>query len=320
MSDRLAYLVQRLLLTIPVLLAMSMFVFLMIRLVPGDPVRTMLGVNATPERVATIHAELGLDRPLYDQYLSWLGDALHGNLGQDFISHEPLTVLLSERVPVTLELTLMSLGFALGIGIPLGVAASIGSGWVRLGANIVVIAGVTIPAFWLGIMLVLLFTGTLHVLPPAGYVPFVVDPLDNVRYMVLPALTLGAAELAYITSTTRAAMLEVLQKPFITFLRAKGISERRIVYRHGLRNAAVPIVTVIGIQFGGLLGGAIIIETLFALPGLGALVVTAINQRNYPVVQGAVLLIAVVFILVNLATDLAYGLLDPRTGQSEQST
>jgi peptide/nickel transport system permease protein len=315
--ERVTFTARRLLLTVPVMLAMSIFVFLMIRLVPGDPVRTMLGVNATPDRIAAIHHELGLDRPLYDQYISWLGAALHGDLGEDFISHQPMTQLLAQRLPVTLELTILSMAFALGVGIPLGVSAAVGRRWIRVAAQVVVIAGVTIPAFWLGIMLVLIFTGSLHLLPPAGYVPFAEDPLDNLRYMLLPGITLGAAELAYITSSTQASILDVLDRPFITFLRAKGLTERRIVFRHALRNAAIPIVTVTGIQFGGLLGGAIIIETLFALPGLGALVVTAINQRNYPVVQGSVLVIAVIFIAVNLLTDLIYGVLDPRAGSLE---
>jgi peptide/nickel transport system permease protein len=162
-------------------------------------------------------------------------------------------------------------------------------------------------------MLVLLFTGALRVLPPAGYSPFAQDPLANLRYMVLPVLTLAAAQGAYIMRTTKASMLDVLESPFIVFLRAKGIPERTIRFRHALRNAAVPIVTVVGIQFGALLGGAVVIETLFALPGVGSLVVTAINLRNYPVVQGGVLVIATLFILVNLATDLLYGVLDPRT-------
>jgi peptide/nickel transport system permease protein len=185
--------------------------------------------------------------------------------------------------------------------------------------DLLVVAGVAIPAFWLGIMLVLLFTGALKLLPPAGYTPFVDDPLTNLRYMVLPVLTLAAAQGAYILRTTKASMLEVLDSPFITFLRAKGIGEGTIRFRHALRNAAVPIVTVVGIQFGALLGGAVVIETLFALPGIGSLVVTAINLRNYPVVQGGVLVIATLFILINLATDLLYGVIDPRTAAGASS-
>jgi peptide/nickel transport system permease protein len=201
---------------------------------------------------------------------------------------------------------------ALAFGVPLGVMAAVGPRWVASFANLLVVGGVSIPGFWLGIMLVLLFTGYFHLLPPAGYVPFTNDPVENLRYMALPVLALCAAQLVYILQTTKASMLAQLGSPYITFLRAKGIGERRIVFVHALRNASVPIVTVVGIQFGALLGGAIIIETLFAVPGVGQLVVNAIFQRNYPVVQGCVLVIAVIFILVNLITDIIYGMLDPR--------
>jgi peptide/nickel transport system permease protein len=285
----------------------------MLRLIPGDPVRSMLGLQATPENVATIRAQMGLDRPLTEQYFEWLGNVLHGNLGQDYISHAPLSELLGQRLPVTLELTVLGVVVALLMGIPLGIVAAVGPRWARAMTDVLVVAGVSIPAFWLGIMLVLLFTGALQILPPAGYSPFAADPASNLRYMALPVLTLAAAQGAYILRTTRASMLEVLESPFIVFLRAKGIGENTILFRHALRNAAVPIVTVVGIQFGALLGGAVVIETLFALPGVGSLTVTAINLRNYPVVQGCVLVIATLFILVNLLTDVLYGVLDPRT-------
>jgi peptide/nickel transport system permease protein len=314
-SPRLLFVIRRLLLTLPILLVMSVCVFLMLRLIPGDPVRSMLGLRATPENVATIREQMGLDRPLAEQYFEWMGGVLHGDLGQDYISHTPLTVLLGQRLPVTLELTLLAILVALLIGIPLGVVAAVGPRWARAFTDLVVVAGVAIPAFWLGIMLVLLFTGALHVLPPAGYSPLLDDPANNLRYMVLPVLTLALAQGAYILRTTRASMLEVLESPFVTFLRAKGISENRIRFRHVLRNAAVPIVTVVGIQFGALLGGAVVIETLFALPGIGSMVVTAINLRNYPVVQGGVLVIATLFIVINLLTDLLYGVIDPRTAE-----
>jgi peptide/nickel transport system permease protein len=312
MSPRLGFIVRRIALTIPVLVAMSVFVFLIVRLVPGDPVRTMLGFRATEENVATIRASLGLDRPWLDQYLSWIGGVLRGDFGQDFVSHVPLTQLLGERLPVTLELTVLSMALALVIGVPLGVIAATRPGRLRRLTSGFVIAGVSIPDFWLGIMLVLLFTATLGLLPPSGFVPFGEDPIGNLRYMALPVLTLAIAEAAYILRTTRGAMEETLGAPYVTFLRAKGLPERSIVFRHALRNAALPIVTVVGIQFGVLLGGAIVVESLFALPGVGRLIVTAVNQRNYMVVQGGVLVIAALFIVVNLLTDLLYGWLDPR--------
>jgi peptide/nickel transport system permease protein len=316
-NARSRFIVRRLLLAVPVLIAMSAFVFLMIHLVPGDPVRTMLGFRATPQNVAQIRRALGLDRPLPTQYLDWVAGLLHGNLGSDFISHTPVSTLLAQRLPVTLELTTLSMTIAVLVGVPLGVLAAARPSWIRRLTEGFVVAGIAIPDFWLGIMLVLLFAGLTQLLPPSGYVPLLQDPLQNLRFMVLPVLTLATGEAAYILRTTRGAMEETLNGPFIQFLRAKGIRERRIVFRHALRNASVPIVTVIGIQFGVLLGGAIVIETLFALPGIGRLIVTAINQRNYTVVQGGVLVIATIFIVVTLATDVAVGLLDPRIEQEQ---
>jgi peptide/nickel transport system permease protein len=311
-SARGRFIVRRLLLAVPVLFAMTIFVFLMIRLVPGDPVQTMLGFRATPENVATVRGELGLDRPLVDQYVDWMSGMAHGDLGQDFISHTPVSTLLGQRLPVTVELTVLSMALAVLIGVPLGVVAASRPGWARRLTEGFVVAGIAIPDFWLGIMLVLVFAGFTRILPPSGYVPVLESPVQNLRYMVLPVVTLAFGEAAYILRTTRGAMEETLNAPFVQFLRAKGLRPWRIVFRHALRNASVPIVTVIGIQFGVLLGGAIVVEYLFALPGVGRLVVTAINQRNYTVVQGGVLVIAALFIAVTLATDVVVGWLDPR--------
>jgi peptide/nickel transport system permease protein len=213
---------------------------------------------------------------------------------------------------VTFELTGLAMLIAVAIGVPLGVRAATGGRWVKRLTEGFVVFGISIPDFWLGIMLVLVFAGTFVILPPSGYIPFDVDPLENLRYMILPVLTLAIGEAAYILRTTRSAVTAVMGRPFITFLRAKGISSQRIIFGHALRNAGPSIVTVIGIQVGVLLGGAIIIETLFALPGVGRLVVTAINQRNYPTVQVGVLAIATIFIVVSLVTDLVVGWLDPR--------
>jgi peptide/nickel transport system permease protein len=318
-SARARFIVRRLLLAIPVIVVMSVFVFLMIRLVPGDPVRTMLGFRATPENVRQVRKALGLDQSLAAQYFDWAGGLLHGNLGEDFISHTPVSTLLSTRMPVTIELTLLSMTLAVLIGVPLGVRAAARRGIVRTLTEGFVVAGIAIPDFWLGIMLVLVFAGMNQLLPPSGFVPFLQDPAQNLRYMILPVLTLAAGEAAYILRTTRGAMDETLVTPYVLFLRAKGLSERRIVFRHALRNAAAPIVTVIGIQFGVLLGGAIVIETLFALPGVGRLIVTSIQQRNYVVVQGGVLLVAIVFIVVNLATDIVVGGLDPRIEEGQSA-
>jgi peptide/nickel transport system permease protein len=313
-SPRTAFVVRRLALTIPTLLAMSVFVFALIRLVPGDPVRSMLGFRATPENVALVRHDLHLDQGLVSQYVAWITGALQGDLGRDYVSGVPVSTLVGQRLPVTLELVLLAMGLALVVGVPLGVAAARGSRIAGRLAGGFVVAGVAIPDFWLGTLLILLFAATLQWLPPAGWAPLGDGLGQNLRYIALPALALAVGEAAYILRTTRGAMLETLGQPYVAFLRAKGVPERSIVFRHALRNAAVPIVTVVGIQFGVLLSGAIVIESIFGLPGLGRLVVTAINQRNYTVVQGAVLAIATLFIAVTLVTDLLYGWLDPRVG------
>ena len=312
MSRHLAFVLRRLLLTVPTLFVMSVVVFLILRLVPGDPVRTMLGFRATDANVAEMRRQLGLDQSLFNQYLNWLGALLHGDLGRDMVSHAPLSELLAQRLPVTCELTALSMALAVFVGVPLGVRAATGGRLVRRFTESFVVFGISIPDFWLGIMLVLVFSATLQLLPPSGYTPFLSDPLSNLRYMALPVLTLAVGEAAYILRTTRSAVAEVLGRPFVTFLRAKGVSPARIVYGHALRNAGPAIVTVVGIQVGVLLGGAIIIETMFTLPGVGRLVVTGINQRNYPIVQAGILAIATLFIVVSLITDLIVGWLDPR--------
>lgn len=312
MTSRLAFVVRRIILTIPALFVMSIVVFLIVRLVPGDPVRTMLGFRATAANVREVRHQLGLDQPLLTQYLDFVGGIFRGDLGTDIVSHESLATLLAQRLPVTFELTGLAMLLAVLIGVPLGIRAATGGRWTHRMAEGFVILGISIPDFWLGIILVLAFAGNLMVLPPSGFVPFATDPVENLRYMVLPVLTLAIGEAAYILRTTRSAMTSALDRPFVTFLRAKGVRPRRIVLGHVLRNAAPAIVTVVGIQVGVLLGGAIIVETLFALPGVGRLLVTAITQRNYPTVQVGVLAIATIFILVSLVTDVIVGWLDPR--------
>jgi peptide/nickel transport system permease protein len=311
-SPRTAFLLRRVALTIPTLLAMSIFVFLLIHLVPGDPARAMLGFRATPQNIAVVREGLHLDEPLPTQYLDWLTAALQGDLGRDYISGVPVSTLIWQRVGVTLELVVLSMALAVLVGVPLGVLAARGARFARRLSSGFVVAGVAIPDFWLATLLVLLFAATLGWLPPLGWAPLSDGVLENLRYLALPVLALAIGQAAYILRTTQGTMEETLGQPFVAFLRARGVSERRIVFRHALRNSAMPIVTVVGIQFGVMLGAAVVIETIFGLPGLGRLVVTSITQRNYTVVQGAVLTIAVVFILITLLTDLLYGWLDPR--------
>lgn len=309
----LIFVLKRLLITIPVLIGMSMLVFSLIHLVPGDPAQVMLGLTATPENIATIHRQLRLDDPIWKQYLAWLWDILHGDLGTDFRSHEPLTHMLLNRMPVTLELTLYATLLSVLIAIPLGVLGAVRrKGPADIAGTSLSLVGISVPDFWLGVLLILLVSMKLEWLPSSGYRPISEGLVDNLRYMTLPALTLAISQAAVLLRTTRAAMLEVLSQDYITFTRAKGMRERLVIYKHALRNASIPIVTVLGLQFGFLLGGAVIVESIFGLPGIGRMTLNAVNTRSYPIVQGGVLVIGVLFTLVNLITDLLYAVLNPR--------
>jgi peptide/nickel transport system permease protein len=317
LSSRAAYVIRRLLLTVPMLLFMSVAVFLILRLVPGDPVRAMLGIEATPQSISVARAQLGLNMPLPEQYLHWLGQLLHGNLGQDYASQEPVTTLIAAALPVTLELTVLTMAVTVGVGVSLGVVAATRRNWLSKTIDGFVVAGIAIPNFWLGLVLVALFAGTFKLFPPLGYVSLSADPLQNLRDMVLPVATLAAAQVAYVIHTTAGAMRVALGSPSMQFHRAKGLRRRRIIYRHALRNASGPVVTVIGLQFGYLIGGVIVIEALFGLPGLGQLIVNAINDRDYTVVQGGIFVVAGLFILITLGADLLCAWLDPRIMENQ---
>jgi peptide/nickel transport system permease protein len=304
---------RRLALAVPMLFGMSVLVFLIVHLVPGDPATAILGLNATPALVARLRGELGLDQPLIVQYGTWLGHVLQGDFGTDYSSSASIGGLLTQRLPVTIELAVAALLIALVIGIPLGVLAAVRRGRAPdAAAQGISMAGISVPDFWLGIMLILLFSLGLGVLPSSGWVPFSQDPVENLRHLVLPAFALGAGFAAVLIRVTRAAMLDVLGSDYIRFCRAKGVPERSVILKHGLRNAAIPITTVVGMQAGYLLGGAIVIEQVFSLPGVGRLVLDAVLQRNYPVVQAAVLVIGVMFIAANLLADVLYTVLNPK--------
>ena len=309
----LRYVVSRLLLLLPVLFGTSLLIFLLLRLIPGDPAQVILGLRATPERLLIVREELGLDLPVHQQYGQWLGKLLAGDLGQDYRSNEAVTSLLRVRLPVTIQLTLMSLALAIAVALPLGIRAAIKPGGIadRLSMGLGLF-GISIPDFWLGIMLILLFSLGLRIFPSSGYVRLNEDLLGNLRSFFLPSLTLAVGLSAVLVRVTRSAVLEVLERDFVKFLRAKGLRERLVIYQHVLRNASIPIVTVIGLQFGYLLGGAVIVEEVFSLPGLGRLIVSATLERNYPVVQAGMLVVALLFILVNLFTDVIYALLNPK--------
>jgi peptide/nickel transport system permease protein len=303
----------RLLGTVPVIVILSIGVFLMLHLTPGDPVQIMLGQDADPQAVAALRAELGLDQSLPIQYVRWAGNALHGDLGRSIRTNQPVTDAIVSRLPVTLELSLVALLISLVIGLPAGMLAAIRrNSSLDLASTGVALVGVSLPSFFLGILLILVFALWLRWVPPSGYTPLIQDPAMNLKQMLMPAIALGAALAGIVARLMRSSLLEVLGADYMRTARAKGLSEPASVIRHGVQNALLPVVTVVGLQVGALLGGAILIETIFALPGIGRLAVDSIFARDFPIVQGVVLFLALVRVLSNLIADLLYGRLDPR--------
>ncbi|HET8632192.1 MAG TPA: nickel ABC transporter permease [Thermomicrobiales bacterium] len=307
------YILRRLVAMIPVIFIVSLIVFSLIHLTPGDPAQTMLGEEATPKEVAALRAKLGLDQPLSVQYVKWAGAVLHGDLGRSIRSNQPVSEAIRDRLPVTVELALLAMVISLVIAIPVGVVAAMRRNSVADAASTVAaLLGVSLPNFFLAILLILVLAVKLRWLPPFGYVPLLKDPAGNLERMIMPAITLGTALAAVVMRQMRSSLLEVLGQDYIRTVRAKGLGELRMVRFHALKNALIPVVTVVGLQIGGLLGGAIITETIFALPGIGRLLVDSIFQRDFPLVQGVVLFVAVAFLFSNLAVDLFYAYLDPR--------
>jgi peptide/nickel transport system permease protein len=307
------YLVGRLLATIPVLIGTSLFTFLLVRLVPGDPIQIMLGPEVQGNARAEISRLYGLDRPWPVQYIEWLGNVLRGDLGTSIRTSLPVTESIWQRLPATLELTLLALIIGLLIGIPFAIVAAQHRGRLVDGLfSAIVLIGISMPGFWLATLLVLAFALNLRWLPSIGFVPLFENPAENLRRMILPALSLGVAFGATTMRFTRSSLLEVFNQDYVRTARAKGLREQLVIYRHALKNALIPVVTVTGIQVGRLLGGAVIIEQIFALPGIGRYIFDAITQRDYPVIQGTVLFFTIMFILVNLFVDILYGVIDPR--------
>jgi ABC-type dipeptide/oligopeptide/nickel transport system permease component len=299
------YVLKRAVLALPVLVGVSVVVFVAIRLIPGDPAQLMAGQAATQEVVQQIRQSLGLDQPLPVQYLYFLRNVVRGDLGRSLFNGAPVVEELAQRFPRTVRLALASMAVASLIGIPAGIlAATRRSTWVDTAVMLVALAGVSVPVFWLGLNLILLFSVRLQWLPSFGY--------ETWQHLVLPSLTLGAASTAVVARMTRSAMLEVLGQDYVRTARAKGLAERVVVSWHALRNALIPVVTVLGLQLGTLLSGAVLTETVFAWPGIGRLLVEAVLARDYPIIQGATLLIAATFVVLNVAVDVLYGLLDPR--------
>jgi peptide/nickel transport system permease protein len=299
------YLIRRLLLTIPVLLGVATLVFSLIHFIPGDPAQAMLGEGAAPEDVAQLRERLGLDRPMLVQYGSFLEGLMRGDLGVSLRNDQPVLQQILERMPATAELAFASMAVAVLIALPLGIIAAVWRGTaVDYSAMTLSLVGISVPNFWLGPLLAIVFAVELGWLPVGGR--------GTLAHLVLPAATLGAALAAILARMTRASLLEELREPYVLAARAKGVSRTRAVLHHALRNSLIPIVTILGLQFGVVLTGAVITETIFAWPGIGRLLIQSISFRDYPTVQGCVLLIAVTYVGVNLITDLTYGFLDPR--------
>ncbi len=307
------YLATRIASLVPILFGTSVIAFLLIRLVPGDPAIALLGMEADATAIATLRTQLALDQPLIVQYASWLGLILTGDFGRSIQGGRQVLPLLLNALGPTALLSVAALVISLSIAIPAGiVAATRRNSGADYGASFLALCGLSMPSFWLGVLLILAFAIHVPIFPASGYVSPLIDPVAHLHHLVLPALTLGAALAAATMRMTRATMLEVLRADYVRTARAKGLPRRTVIWGHALRNARIPIVTLIGIQFGQLLGGVVITETVFSWPGIGKLTVDAIFARDYPVVQGAVLLTAILFVLINLATDLLYTALDPR--------
>nr|WP_274596104.1 ABC transporter permease [Rubrobacter xylanophilus] len=324
---------RRLLQIIPVLFGVSVIVFFMVRAIPGDPAQILLGQQATPEQVERLREQLGLNEDPLTQYVIFLRDALTGDLGESIVTGRPVTVELLDRFPATLELTLAALLFAVAVGIPVGVLAAVRQySWIDRLTSVVALTGVSMPIFWLALVLVVIFTVRLDLLPFPGRLSSGVEIVritgmvvpdailtgnfaglwDGIKHLVLPAVALGTIPMAVVTRMTRSAMLEVMGEDYIRTAHAKGVTPWRVVFKHALRNAMLPVVTVIGLQFGLLMGGAVLTETIFSWDGIGQIALESIYRRDYPMIQGVVLYGASFFVMVNLVVDILYAVLDPR--------
>lgn len=307
------YIIKRILSIIPVLLGISVVVFLAVRLIPGDFTTVMLGTQYTEEAAAALRAQYGLDGPLITQYFIWLGGVLTGDFGYSYISNQPVGALLFSRLPVTLELTFLSLLLAVLFGIPMGYwAACKRNKAPDSAATVTGLLGISIPNFWLGTMFILLFSLKLKWFPSGGFVPLGEGLLENLRCMALPAVALGLAVSAVVMRSSRSAMVEVTGQEYMKMAKAKGLSGTGLIFRHGIKNTMVNVLTILGLQTGSLLGGSVVIEQIFSLPGIGSLALQSINNRDYLVLQGTVLFISTMFVLINLSVDLLYCAVNPQ--------
>lgn len=309
----LRFFLTRLASLIPVLFGISLLTFLIVHLVPGDPVAAMMGLQASEATIEVLRDKYGLNRPLYEQYVLWIGNVLQGDMGRSIQARQPVSYLILQALWPTAQLTVAAVLLSLLIAIPAGIGSATRKNTVLdYVATFSALGGISLPSFWIGILLILGFSVHLSLLPSSGSAPLLREPGQAVLHLVLPTITLGTALAAATMRMTRASMLETLAQDYVRTATAKGLSRNRVIYKHALRNAVMPVVTLLGIQIGQLLGGVVVTETVFAYPGLGKLTVDAIFARDYPIVQGAVLTMALLFVLINLATDVIYTFLDPR--------
>ncbi|MFC5650360.1 ABC transporter permease [Paenibacillus solisilvae] len=308
-----SYVGRRLLWFIPVSLLLIIFTFSLIHLVPGNPAHTILGEEASPEAVKLLEAKLGLDQPLSVQFFDYLSDTLRGNFGNSLYGSQPVIELIITRLPVTLEISVLAILLSLAISLPLGIlAARRPNSWIDHTGRLIALAGAAVPTFWVSLILVFLLSVTVRWFPALGWVPLSEGVGSNLYHLVMPVMALSLPLAAMESRMLRGEMLEVLSQVYIQVARAKGMREKAVLLRHGLRNAILPVITVIGLQMGGLLGGAVLIESIFSLPGMGQLVLNAIVQRDYPVVNGTVLFMGGTILFTNLLVDVIYAFLDPR--------
>jgi len=307
------FLIRRLAGAFLVLVLVSLMSFALIWLVPGDPAAAFLDASATPEQVAKLRSALGLDLSLPQQMLGWYGRILSGDLGQSILLNRSVTAALIERLPVTLSLAALALAFAVFFGVAAGIIAAVNHNrWPDQAVMTTALLGLSVPDFWLGLVMVLVFAVSLGWLPSGGFTPFLQSPTEWLRGMILPALTLGLVQVGFIARMARASMLDTLSQDYVRTADAKGLAKLHVVLRHALPNAMIPILTVIGIVSGALLGGAVIVEQVFSIPGIGRLIVGAIASRDFPVLQGGLLFLAVVYLAINLVVDVLYAVVDPR--------
>jgi len=307
------YIFGRLLAIVPVLMLVALLTFLLIYFTPGDPAAVMLGTEATPERIADLREELGLNKPFLERFIDWGIRVLHGDLGRSYFLNRPVTTSILERLPATFTLAISSLILAIIIGVPLGITAAVKQGTFFDGSIMTfAIIGVSIPRFWFGLLIMILFSVKLGWLPTGGYIPLTENFLEGLKRLIMPAMSLGFAQAALIARMTRSSMLEVIRQDYIITARAKGLKEFVVITKHVFMNITINLITIVGLSFGVLLGGAVIVETVFVYPGVGRLVVQAVQSRDYPLIQGILLLVASSYVLVNLLTDLLYPVFDPR--------